>query len=673
MSSPTDTLRTDRLLLLALFIAVLGVAALVEPGPFSIDEVTYQLMVKSLTDGHGVKVWNGYEEYPSVELASTWVRPFQGSLYGQYPFLYMILAAPFQALLGFRGLFVLNALAYVVATWLCFRLAMVLFEQRATARLAAALFAGATFALDYAVAAWPHALSTALVLATVVLAARAWRHVAERRGSLAACAAGACLGVGIGVRLDVVLVLPVLLAAFTCAPVLPWRLLASGALGAALPLAGSALCNWLRWGVLSPASYGPAVVEQTSRLVLAAGALLGGLLLACVLLRWLSRDPRPRRLGACALGLGLLLCVGLALPATRAALITAARGLGVLLVDLRWLPLADPEPAMVRDASGAVLYLGVFKKALLQSCSYLGALTLLGVLVWRRPGERARLLLCAALPALFVLFYARTAWHGGMAFNLRYFCPALPFLTILAAHAWRALVADDGKLQWPAIGLALLVISGALFASGVLAPGAASERAVLDVPLALAALLALLSPAAALWPSAWRARGVSALMTVAVAWSFVLALGYDARRSHEARAFNYEVASFVADFVPDDSLVFVEQPDAFYALLDRRERVRVALPRSDGFRDLRALSDHHLAGGRAVSAVFSEATWQRLAQTPLFERYSLCELGRFGPLSLRSLRPGAAELVAGVPALRGAGSRSSFQGACAAHTALEGS
>jgi hypothetical protein len=40
MSSSTDTLRIDRLLLLALFIAPLGVAAPVAPGPFSIDEVT---------------------------------------------------------------------------------------------------------------------------------------------------------------------------------------------------------------------------------------------------------------------------------------------------------------------------------------------------------------------------------------------------------------------------------------------------------------------------------------------------------------------------------------------------------------------------------------------------------------------------------------------------------
>ncbi|MET0413988.1 MAG: hypothetical protein ABW217_21945, partial [Polyangiaceae bacterium] len=575
MSSPTDTLRTDRLLLLALFIAVLGVAALVEPGPFSIDEVTYQLMVKSLTGGHGVKVWNGYEEYPSVELASTWVQPFQGSLYGQYPFLYVILAAPFQALLGFRGLFVLNALAYVVAAWSCFQLALELFEERRTARLAAALFAGATFAIDYAVAAWPHALSTALVLGTVLLAARAWRHVAERRGLFEACAAGVCLGLGVGVRLDVVLVLPGLILAFSCAPALPWRLLASGALGAAPPLAASVLCNWQRWGVFSPTSYGPAVVGQTSLSVLGAAALL----VACLLLRWLSREPKPRRLVACAVGLALVLSAGLALPATRAPLVTFARGLGALLVDLRWLPLDNPQPAMVRGPSGAVLYLGTFKKALLQSCPYLGALALLGVLVWRRRSERGRILLCAALPALFVVFYARTAWHGGMAFNLRYFCPALPFLAILAAHAWRALVADDGKLQWPAIGLVLLVTSGALFASGVLDPGAASEHAVLDVPLVLAALLALLGPVAVLWPSAWRARVVSALMALAVAWSFVLALGYDARRSHEARAFNYEVGNFVADHVPDDSLVFVEQPDAFYALIDRRERVRVALPR----------------------------------------------------------------------------------------------
>jgi hypothetical protein len=670
MPSSTDTLRVDRLLLLGLFIVVLGAAALVEPGPFSIDEVTYQLMAKSLTDGHGVKVWNGYEEYPSVELGSTWVKPFEGSLYGQYPLLYVILAAPFQALLGFRGLFVLNALAHVVAVWLCFRLALELLEERGTARLAAALFAGATFSIDYAVAAWPHALSTALVLGTCVLSARAWRHVGDRRGLLEACAAGACLGVGVGVRLDVVLVVPVLLVAFACAPTLPWRLLASGAAGAALPIAASSLLNWQRWGVLSPASYGPIVNEKSLPRVLALWALLGALLALSVLVRWLVHAPKARRVSVTALALVLVPCAALLVPAARSTLLALAQGLGVLLIDLRWLPLDNPEPAMMRGSSGAVLYVGALKKALLQSCPYLGALASLGVLLWRRRGERMRLLLCAALPAFFILFYARTSWHGGMALNLRYFCPALPFLAVLAAYAWRALVADDGKLQWPAIGLVLLVTSLALFVTGVLDPLGASELAVLDVPLALAVAVALLSTVAVLWPSPWRARAASAVMAVGVAWSFVLALGYDARRSHEIRAFNYDVGRFVAEHVSDDSLLFVEQPDAFYSVIDWRQRVRIALPRSDGFRDLRALADLHLAQGRSVSAVFSEPTWQRLSATPLLDRYSLCELGRLGPLSLRALRVDGAARVAGAVTPT---TRASFQGACAARATLEGS
>ena len=56
-------------LLLALLVGVLLLVFLwVEPGPLSIDEVTYQRMTHDLLAGHGLFLWNGYEELPSVEL-----------------------------------------------------------------------------------------------------------------------------------------------------------------------------------------------------------------------------------------------------------------------------------------------------------------------------------------------------------------------------------------------------------------------------------------------------------------------------------------------------------------------------------------------------------------------------------------------------------------------------
>jgi hypothetical protein len=443
----------------------------------------------------------------------------------------------------------------------------------------------------------------------------------------------------------VVLVAPVLLGPFVAARSIRWPLLASAGAGAIIPLALVSAVNWLRWDQLSPASYGRALAKLTAanRTAVNATPVETLLLMALVVItvgtiRWLRREGWfERRRRSIALGLALLACAGLLVPAVRIFARNLAHGLAILIVDLRLLPLDAAEPAMMRSPTGGVVYLGTFKKSLLQSCPYLGVLAAFAVTLWRRPPELARLALLAGVPALVVAFYARTAWHGGMAFNLRYLCIALPFLAIIVAHTWQQIVADDGRFQWPAIGVVVAVVAVALSATGLVYPAAQGELGILDVPLGLALVVALASFAWSLAPSRWRARAASASISVAVAWSIVVAVGYDTLRSQTVRSSNYQLGSFVADHLPDDSLLFVEHPDTFYSVLDRRERVRVALPRNDGFRDLQRLTDFHLGHARTVAAVFSERLWAQLAETPLLAPYTLCEVARSGPYSLRLL------------------------------------
>lgn len=629
--------RINVLLITGLGALCVGLALLVDPGPFSIDEATYQHMVQSFVQGHGVRVWNGYEEYPSPELTSRWIRESGGHLYGQYPFLYVLLAAPFQAALGFRGLFVVNALAFVIATWLCFRLSRQLLGSLEAAYLGAGLFAIASFAGNYAVAAWPHALAVALVLGGASLAASAFAAV--DRTSLPALGAGACLGLALGVRLDTALVGPVVLAPFVLARRLRWRTLLGIGLGALGPLAASSVCNGLRWGDWFPASYGRSVMR-----VWPVAIALGGAAALGVLLHFRDRIGSLRRQRVLLAGAALLLVSSLLLRPLREHGAAWGRGLWTLLVDLSALPVDRTEPGMSRSAEGAVIYFGTVKKALLQSCPYLGVLIVLAGGARRAPNERRALALLLATAALVALFYARTSWHGGLSFNLRYFCVCLPFLAIAAGFALARLAEADGRAQ---AGVAGVVAAAAFAAAWFLAPWQLSpeqgELWFARAPLVLAGLVGLSSLAWVLRPSRATARVCSALACLGAALSASAGLAYDAPRAQGVRSINYGLANVVGEHIEDDSLVFVHYPDLFYSLIESR-RIRVAIPANDRFRDMTALTDFHLARGRAVYAVFEASLWRDLDAVPASRRYRMEPLVQAGPYVLRrlsALAPGA--------------------------------
>ena len=58
------------------------------PGFISVDEGTYHMMVKNFSRSGTLEIWNGYEEFPSIELqAASHVRTHNGRLVSQYPYL----------------------------------------------------------------------------------------------------------------------------------------------------------------------------------------------------------------------------------------------------------------------------------------------------------------------------------------------------------------------------------------------------------------------------------------------------------------------------------------------------------------------------------------------------------------------------------------------------------
>ena len=587
----------------------------VVPGYLSIDEGTYHYMVRSLAQGHPLEVRNGYEDFASPELVAGIFRERPGKLVATYPEVYTFLALPFYAALGYRGLFLLNALAFLGTVVLTWDLARRSFDAR-VASLAALILGLSTFAWDYSQAAWPHATSALLVVAAVWCTVRGLEPGAGLRWPLAAGLLG---GVAPGVRLD---------AAFAWAGILlppaftrpPRR--RQVALTAAGLLPGLALLAWInreKFGAWTPFSYGARGGGATSGWLpylpfVLAGA---GALVAVWLLSRRPVDPLLRRPGALAAGAAVLVLGAVALPPVREVLGRLIQGGLQLVVDLRFRDPAIAEPALGRTASGALVYVGALKKSLLQSCPWL-PLAVLPCAAALRPPRRGAVALLLPVPLAYVGAFSYFAWHGGLSLNLRYLVPVLPFLAVLGALGWRE--AAEGTPGGRAAGAAGALVATACFAllmPRTWGPPAEQEGPLLDLPLAIAAATALGAALLAV-PRLRRAvplrRAAAAAAGAGFAWAALVTFAYDAPRARAHRAANLEVAGQIAPWVDEGSLLLVPYPDPFFALIEI-DGLRLAVPGRDRFEDFRALVDHHLDRGRPVFAALPLPVWRHLAAT----------------------------------------------------------
>lgn len=594
----------------------------VAPGHLSVDEGTYHFMVRSWDRGRGLEIWNGYGERPSPELVAATFHVEGDRLVAVPPELYPLLALPFYRLAGFRGLFALNALAFLALLALTFDLARRLTGDRELAVDACLLLALGTFLWDYSHAAWPHATSALFVAAAFVAAVRALDAEPGWRRPGWAFAAGLVAGLAPGMRLDAAFALPAVLLPFLFLRPPRWGSALAALAGTAPGLLLLSTVNAAKFGLWTPFTYGRegggANTGVTPYLPLVAAGL------AFLAVAWAaSRRPVAERLlrrrGRVAVVLVLLAGSALAVPAVRELAVRLASGAAQLLVDLRLRDPAITEPALERTARGALVYVGGLKKSLLQSCPYLAALVVPAVAAWRRPAVRRPVLLLSLVPVLFIAPYSLFAWHGGMSLNLRYFVPALPFLAVLATLAGRRLATAATGRAWRVAAAAGGVLLACLFLFLVLPadrlPPARLEPLLLDLPLALAAALLLFAAAALALGE--RATG---LLRGAAAATFVLAVvhaalatfAYDAPWSHRLRAYNLERSRLALPVVAEDCLFFAVYPDPYFGLLEV-DRLRLAVAGRDGFADFRPLADHHLAAGRPVFASFPVDYWRFLA------------------------------------------------------------
>lgn len=632
-------LESRKVLMCVLALVTIAWALWVNPDSYlTNDEAIYHLTTKALVQEGNFFLSNGYEEFPSQELVPDHSIVHNGRLYPQYPVFFSIIAYPFVYFLDFKGLFLLNTIALLGTVLICHRLAKFMFHDPDLATNACLILLFATYAWEYGQAAWPHAVSVFLVILAVYLANIAYRSSPSRSSAVFAISAGVAAGLGVGVRLDAVLVLPAIIVPFVFAS--PWRpreVLAIFA-GAAPALGALALTNYAKFGVISPFSYAPASYSQ---LTVASYLPLIALSLGVVAVVWLvTRQPvrdLPRNRRAALVGsLVLGAAVSVAALDLWGQISHLASGAFRLLVDLSIEEGAPVPKGAVRGPGGALIYIGSVKKALLQSCPYLAALAIPAVALIRGGNDRGQISILFLIPGAFVVFYAYRAWHGGGALNLRYFLPVLPFTSILVAYAWRELN-NELSNRWSLPRFKVAAVTAFVFLGLLVLGETAGERAqtfpiqeimfraiplvVFSVSLGLIFILIFSGTA-----SRSTLRGACSLLLIgAFVWSGLTAFNNDYFRAFAFRKARAIVTESLVRVVEPDSIVFTNAPNNFYRLLVE-QRSRIAFPYRDRFKDFQALRQFYSERGRAIYVWLDQSMEEAVQQHRLFANLEAVEV-----------------------------------------------
>jgi len=644
---PGERIRLAALAVLVLAHVLISVFGVV-PGYLVIDEAIYDQTARAFVATGGFDLHTAYDDFPSPELVHEFLPVHGGRPVSQYPYLFPVLAAPLYALLGFRSLFVLNALAFLLAVFLCFRLAARLFGSRVLALDACLLFTLATFAWEYSQAAWPHALSLPLAIGSILLAVIARQSPLPDTAVRAALASGLIAGLAPGIRLDNALILP------CCALIVffgrPRRPRETGlvVVGSLPGLALLSATNHSKFGSWNPFSYGKPYGEfmaAQAATAVAVAVMVAGL--AWVLARTPERSwLRARRIPLAWTVLLLALALMTA-PAVRTEITREVRGAMELLVDIR---VNDhfPVSGVRYSPGGGIIMLGAYKKALLQSLPWLPLLAVPLLAAVRRDRDAPALAILLVLPAVLVgyLVHARLYLFSGLCLNIRFLLPALPFLSILAAWSLR-----DLSRRW---GISLTMAG--LTASAVLTAAAYwiltrqlfpdmddLEFPLLTLPLILAGLLMVLLTAGE------SLRGVTFLipvrraalgtLAVGLSWSCLVAFSYDYPHHRYRRTFNYVVGGEALQVVPPDSILFMYPQTDPFLRLSEAEHVRFGFPQYDQFKDFPRLVDGYLRRGKRVFGVFSYEIWGNLAAGPL-GGYDLVPVWRAPVVYMAEVRAG---------------------------------
>ena len=542
------------------FLFYVGGAFIAPPTAFSIDDVLYIDMARAMAERGSFAIAGNGDVDGAAALTKHLTYPIDGAAYPQYPGGYAFIAGPFYAAFGVYGLILMNALSAVLGLFLTAKIGARLYQDKDIGFLAAMILGVASFFSSYAFSVWPHLTALALTLAGVerlTAGAGSARHSAP----FALLTAGLYFGLAVNIRVD---------ATFLAAAGYFWlRLFAApskrGAslvylIGLAPGLFLAAYINHLKFGILSPITYGPkegadSIGGYLPYILIAASAGIGAFAIDVSRLQFQKAlQFLQTRMGVTLLSV-VLFTVVIASPTLRHLL----KGVYVLVVDLQQLEETYFQPGVARLENNAISFWGLPKKALLQSIPF-AVLILISIFDFLRGEKRRAHALSLGMIMAPIIFYSLNQWHGGYAYSMRYFLPCLPFIAILCSAAvLKILRQSPARTPMITSGAGL----GALFFGGLLVIAPASNIAAALYPqLILAAGLTAAVIAFQHRPTDLRHCGLTFCASAAIAASAVIGfsdlIGYDQKRRLKLP---YEIAHAAA-FDPD-VLVLTTAEDVF--------------------------------------------------------------------------------------------------------------
>lgn len=616
-------------------------------GYLLIDEAIYHWMTKNFENNRTLSIWNGYDEFPSLELAHPFTPIHFGRLVPQYPYLFPVLAAVFYHFLGPIGVSLTNSIAFMGVIVCCFVIARRLFRDINLAINSCFILIFATFLWEYSQASWPHMTSIFFMLSAFYFFLYGYQSPNRRTALLASLAAGIIAGVGAGVRLDVALILPCMLLPFFFSwPSRLWEalMICIGSIPGFLLLG---FTNYVKFGLWNPFVYETRDkafdVAFPYEITVAGSCVILGIW-AVPRIMAITKIDNPRlKYGVLAVLSAIVICVGSAVifgSTKYAGSIKATIGRSYqFLVDMRTVSPDSEWPAMKRSNGGGVIYIGAQKKALLQSMPYLSILLVPILEIIRRRKNFSSLAMLFLIPLTFFGFFSgRELQHGGLCLNYRFLLPALPFLAILTAYALGQMQERWGPsfniVGYCAVGSLIALVSFSLMCAMFVSIDDL-EIPLLAAPLALAGLLLLslaLSEFSVSRIAKYAAKCSWILITLALTWAGLVAFLYDYPAHQAQRKKNGEIASMALRFVVPDSILFsFPFRDPFMGLIEG-DRVRIALPELDDFKDFPELVAFHLKAGRRIFAVFPIQDWQRLRKQGILAPYEVRSLWT-GPIA----------------------------------------
>ena len=584
----------------ALF-ALIG-ALVFPPAAFSVDEAIYIDMAHAMATRGALDVTpqNLPDGAPLMAKSHGLVQVIGDRAVPQYPGPYGVIAAPFFVIGGVKGLIFLNALCGVFCLWLTHAVARTLTNDPWVARMSVFILGGASIFAGYVFAIWPHMLALAFVLAGAyasLLAGRAKDHASL----MFATGAGLIFGLGVGIRVDVILA--------AIAALFWMRLFAKPsarhvslalAAGLAPGLLLAAWINQIKFGVFNPFSYGAEVgsisIGHHVKTIVAI-TVVG----AFAMVVDVSSKPAKTVIGAIRRAPAPVIGGGLVavLAAVWFVFPSLFKGAWLMLVDIQAYAGA-PRPGLERDAYGYWDFWGVPKKALFQSMPWIG-LALAPIVLFFR-GRKTNETAFALLFALAViLFFSMRGWHGGMAYNMRYYLGAAPFIAILAAIGLSELrpVFDKHKnllLRGAIAGVALAI--GA-YALSPLYGGVATPMRLYP-QLVLAALLAVVVLTMVWRPENQRAKIVGAILAGAALANGAMISVFDINGYFADRARYVPYDRAYGELITPDAVIFTQFDELLIsASLSGAAVIRLT---DDGMADTARMITAYAKAGRCIYA-----------------------------------------------------------------------